>query len=113
MFKQALVVIWIAFCCFFIPFNLIAHADSTSLSGERIFEVHCAGCHINGGNIIRRGKNLRMKALHKYGYDSVDAIVNITTNGKNNMSAFSDRLSEKEIQNVSQYVFQQAENNWK
>jgi cytochrome c6 len=22
-----------------------------------LFEVHCAGCHLNGGNIIRRGKN--------------------------------------------------------
>ena len=112
MFKQFFVLIFMVFCCFFIPFNLIAQAESTSVSGKQIFEVHCAGCHINGGNIIRRGKNLRMKALHKYGYDSVDAIVNITTNGKNNMSAFGDRLSKSEIQNVAQYVFQQAENNW-
>jgi cytochrome c6 len=114
MIKQFFVVIiFTVFCCLFIPFKAIAQVNSNALSGEQIFEFHCAGCHINGSNIIRRGKNLKMKALHKYGYDSVDAIVNITANGKNNMSAFSDRLSEQEIKNVAQYVFQQAENNWK
>ncbi|BAQ62076.1 cytochrome C553 [Geminocystis sp. NIES-3708] len=74
--------------------------------------MNCAGCHPNGSNIIRRGKNLRLKTLQKNGYDSVDAITNIIANGKNNMSAFKDRLTENEINQVAQYVFQQAENNW-
>ena len=115
MFKKSLVLaLTIVFFLFLIQSNLIAQADSTNnISGKQIFEIHCAGCHNNGGNIIRRGKNLKMKALHKYGYDSVEAIASIVTNGKNNMSAFSDRLNETEIQNVAKYVFQQAENNWK
>ncbi len=115
MFKKSLVlVLTIAFCLLLqSSFITIAQADSLVLSGEKVFEVHCAGCHVNGGNIIRRGKNLKMKALHKYGYDSVDAIADIVTNGKNNMSAFGDKLSEQEIKNVAQYVLQQAENNWK
>lgn len=112
MFKQFLVFILTIFCCFLLPFHLQAQAVSGNLSGEQVFQLHCAGCHINGGNIVRRGKNLRLKALHKYGYDTVEAIVNITTNGKNNMSAFRERLSPAEIQNVAEYVFQQAENNW-
>lgn len=58
-------------------------------------------------------KNLKLKALHRNGYDSVEAITQIVSNGKNNMSAFSNRLSEREIKEVAEYVLQQAENNWK
>ncbi|MEM7714987.1 MAG: c-type cytochrome [Cyanobacteria bacterium P01_A01_bin.68] len=82
-------------------------------NGAKIFSKNCAGCHLNGGNIIRRGKNLKMKALKKYKMDSIEAISNIVTYGKNNMSAYKDRLSESEIQSVSTYVLNQAENNWR
>ncbi len=115
MFKIFLVLIFTICLSFFIPHNLsaIAQSNLVSLSGEQVFEVHCAGCHVNGGNILRRGKNLRTKALHKYGYDSVDTITEIVSYGKNNMSAYNDRLSETEIKNVAEYVLSQAENNWK
>lgn len=80
--------------------------------GREIFTINCAGCHPNGANIIRRGKNLHLKALQKNGYNSVDSIENIITHGKNNMSAFVDRLTPEEINTVAKYVFSQAENNW-
>jgi cytochrome c6 len=86
-------------------------ADTTNKA--KIFEVHCAGCHLNGGNIVRRGKNLKQKALKKYGMDSIDAIANIVTNGKNNMSAYKDRLSEQQILDVSAYVLEQAQKDWR
>lgn len=85
-------------------------ADTTN--GAKIFSAQCAGCHINGGNIIRRGKNLKMKALQKYGMDSIEAISNIVANGKNNMSAYKDRLSSKEIEDVAAYVLEKAEKGW-
>jgi cytochrome c6 len=88
-------------------------ALADTADAAKIFEANCAGCHINGGNILRRGKNLKTKALKKYNMDSVEAISNIVTYGKNNMSAYKDRLSESEIQAVSIYVFKQAENNWR
>ncbi|QLE56989.1 cytochrome c6 PetJ [Nostoc sp. TCL26-01] len=81
--------------------------------GAQIFSVHCAGCHINGGNIIRRGKNLQKKALKKYGMDSLAAVQSIVTNGKNNMSAYKDRLRVEEIQAVASYVLEQAEKGWR
>jgi cytochrome c6 len=84
-----------------------------TINGAQIFEVNCAGCHINGGNIIRRGKNLKKKALKNNKMDSIDAIASIVANGKNNMSAYKDRLSEQEIQAVAVYVLEQAENNWR
>lgn len=82
------------------------------LTGAEIFELHCAGCHIQGGNIIRRGKTLKLKALHKYGMDSIAAITEIVTNGKANMSAYRDRLTPAAIQTVAAYVLQQAETDW-
>ncbi len=86
-------------------------ADITN--GAKIFNANCAGCHLNGSNIIRRGKNLKMRALKKYHMDSVDAITSIVTNGKNNMSAYKERLTEQEIQDVAAYVLQQAQQNWR
>lgn len=83
------------------------------VNGAKIFSANCAGCHIKGGNIIRRGKNLKMRALKRYKMDSVEAISHIVTYGKNNMSAYKDRLTESEIQTVSTYVLNQAENNWR
>jgi cytochrome c6 len=103
--------------CFFVlllttNFTSPAFADDTA-NGAQIFSIHCAGCHINGGNIIRRGKNLKKQALKKYGMDSIEAITAIVTNGKSNMSAYKDRLTEQQIQDVSAYVLEQAEKNWR
>lgn len=86
-------------------------ADSPK--GAEIFSIHCAGCHPNGSNIIRRGKTLRQRALHRYGMDSVEAIANLVANGKNNMSAYKDRLSPEEIEAVSGYVLDQAAKDWR
>lgn len=81
--------------------------------GAKIFTVHCAGCHPNGKNIIRRGKNLKLRALKRNNVDSLDAIINLVTYGKNNMSAYEERLTQDEIKMVSQYVLEQAKNNWR
>lgn len=108
--KQTLIVLLIVVLNFtFIPPVLAAD----TANGAKIFEVNCAGCHLNGGNIVRRGKNLKQKALKKYGMDSIDAIANIVTNGKNNMSAYKDRLNEQEILDVSVYVLEQAQKDWR
>ncbi|NEP01228.1 MAG: c-type cytochrome [Symploca sp. SIO2E9] len=81
--------------------------------GALIFQVHCAGCHPQGGNIIRRGKNLKQRALHRNGFDSLEAIISLVKNGKNNMSAYKDRLSASEIETVSAYVLEQAAKDWR
>lgn len=92
----------------------VATVTATDLQqGAPVFELHCSGCHLNGGNIIRRGKNLKQKALEKNGYGSVEAIAQIVAQGKNNMSAYSDRLTADEIQAVATYVLEQAQHGWK
>lgn len=92
-------------------FALPAVADTAS--GAEIFGVHCAGCHANGGNIVRRGKTLKQKALEKNGMASLEAIMAIVTNGKNNMSAYKDRLSEPQIATVAAYVLERAAQDWR
>jgi cytochrome c6 len=81
--------------------------------GAVIFEKNCAGCHVNGGNIVRRGKNLKLKTLQKNQLDSVDAIADLVTNGKGIMSAYGERLSAEEIATVSKFVLKQAEKDWR
>jgi len=93
----------------------IAWADATGIpaTAAEVFSVNCAGCHSNGGNIIRGGKNLKQKALKRYGMDSIANIANLVTNGKNIMPSYKDRLSQQQIIDVSAYVLSQAESDWK
>ena len=97
----------------------IAQAAETSVaeislaSGSTIFQAQCAACHQGGGNIIRRGKNLKLKTLERNHVETVEAIQALVTQGKGNMSAYGDRLSVEEITAVSEYVLAQAEAGWK
>lgn len=84
-----------------------------TINGAKIFNVNCAGCHLNGGNIVRRNKTLKIKALQRNKMDSLEAIQDIVANGKNNMSAYRDRLTKQEIEDVVAYVLERAKNDWK
>ncbi|MEH2147047.1 cytochrome c6 PetJ [Nostoc sp.] len=109
--KKLLTLVLVTFLLLISTFTFPVSAADT-VNGEQIFNVHCAGCHINGSNIIRRGKNLKKQALKKYGMDSIEAVTSIVTNGKNNMSAYKKRLNEQQIQDVAAYVLQQSEKDW-
>jgi cytochrome c6 len=110
--KKLVTLVLVTFLLLISTFTLPAIAADT-VNGEQIFSAQCAGCHINGGNIVRRGKNLKQQALKKYGMDSIEAVISIVTNGKNNMSAYKDRLSEQQIQDVAAYVIEQADKGWR
>lgn len=84
-----------------------------SVNGAQIFAQNCAACHANGGNIIRRGKSLKKRALQRHQKDSIEAISLLVKEGKYAMPAYGDRLSDAEITAVAAYVLAQAENDWK
>jgi cytochrome c6 len=109
MKKISLAILLIAIA---VSLSFPAFAADTANSGK-IFQANCAGCHAGGGNIIRRGKNLKSKALKKNQVDNLAAITQLVTNGKNNMPAYGDRLTATEIEAVSQYVLERAASNWK
>jgi cytochrome c6 len=85
---------------------------ATPATPAQLFELHCAGCHPGGGNIIRRGKSLQQRALTRYKVDSTTEIAALITQGKGVMSAFGDRLDPAEIEALSQYVLEQAAAGW-
>ena len=82
------------------------------LNGAELFSLHCAGCHLNGGNIIRRGKNLKLATLERRGLDSVEAIARIARDGAGQMSGYGDVLNEGGDLVVASWVLEQAQKAW-
>lgn len=80
--------------------------------GVKIFSAHCAACHIGGGNIILAQKTLNKQTLQKYNMDSVEAIAYQIKYGKKAMPAFKGRLDDRQIEEVSAYVLEQAARGW-
>lgn len=96
---------------FLIGLQLVSGLESQLEAGEQVFSGNCAGCHANGNNVVVPEKNLKMGALEFNGKDSVSAIITQVTMGNGGMPAFDGRLSSDEIENVANYVFNQATNN--
>ena len=96
----------------FTSFTTSALAGETSGEGAVLFGQHCAGCHVNGGNIIRRGKNLKLATLQRQGLDSTEAIATIARNGIGQMSGYGDKLGEGGDQLVAGWILEQAQNAW-
>ena len=96
-----------------IPATFLPSAEAANpQNGSQIFSVQCAGCHANGGNIIRRGKNLKQRALKRNKLDSLPTLSDFVANGKRNMPAYKDRLTPEEIEQVSAYILEQAATGW-
>ena len=100
------------FCLFFfisLPKELNALDDDL---GKSIFENNCAGCHINGGNIIRRSKNLKISALKHNGINDPEAIAKIARQGIGIMDGYKDQLGENADQIVANWIWEQAQKAW-
>lgn len=80
--------------------------------GGSLFGAHCAGCHLQGGNIIRRGKTLKMAALERNGIASPEAIAAIAAGGVGQMGGYAQSLGEGGPEAVAAWVWQQALNGW-
>ena len=91
---------------------LPAGASLAAPAGAQLFENHCAGCHINGGNIIRRGKTLKLSALQRNGIDGPEAIAAIAAGGIGQMGGYGPVLGEGGAEAVAVWVWQQAEAGW-
>ena len=89
-----------------------ARADLAGPDGGELFANHCAGCHVNGGNIIRRGKTLRLAALERNGIHDAQRIAAIAAAGLGQMSGYGAVLGEGGAEAVADYVSQQAQLDW-
>lgn len=81
-------------------------------SGEQLFAQHCSGCHVNGGNIIRRGRTLKLAALQRQGIEGPEAIAAIAAGGIGQMGGYAAVLGEGGPEAVAAYVWQQALAGW-
>ncbi len=91
------------------PINLYALDKN---SGESIFKNHCAGCHINGSNIIRRSKNLKISSLKRNGIETPEAIARIAKEGIGIMNGYDEVLKENEDQIVANWIWEQSQKAW-
>lgn len=88
-------------------------ADVSSLqAGAALFEAHCMGCHIQGGNVIRRGKTLKLPALERAGLADPEAIARIAAGGIGQMSGYGAVLGEEGAAQVAEWVWLQARAGW-
>ena len=87
-------------------------AQALTTSGEELFNNHCIGCHVNGGNIIRRGKTLKLKALERNGIEGPLEIAMIATEGRGQMSGYGEVLGEDGADAVAEWIWQQAQEGW-
>lgn len=80
--------------------------------GARLFDNHCAGCHLNGGNVIRRSKTLRRQDLLREGVQNAADVARIAANGKGQMSGYGKVLGDGGADAVGAWVWKQAEMGW-
>ena len=92
-----------------LPKDLIA---LDTYSGKILFKNNCAGCHINGGNIIRRSKNLKIASLKNNGINDPEAIAKIARQGIGIMGGYQDELGDNGDQIVANWVWEQAQKAW-
>ena len=103
----------ISFSCTFFYLSLPKDLNAIEADlGENLFKHNCAGCHINGGNIIRRSKNLKISSLKRNGIDNPEAIAKIARQGIGIMSGYEEKLGDNGDQIVANWVWKQAQNAW-
>ena len=91
------------------PQSLYALNDNL---GRNLFKNHCAGCHLNGGNIIRRSKNLKLSSLKHNGIDSPEDIAKIARQGIGIMDGYEDQLGGNGDKIVANWIWEQAQKAW-
>jgi len=99
------------FTFFYLSLPKEINAIEANLGGN-LFQQNCAGCHVNGGNIIRRSKNLKISSLKRNGIDDPEAIAKIARQGIGIMSGYEDKLGGNGDQIVANWVWEQAQKAW-
>lgn len=84
--------------------------------GIHIFQKTCASCHVGGNNAIAKERTLRKDALESFiGLENEKSISSFIQESRLHRGAlaFRGKLTDKDIADVSAYVYQQAvEEKW-
>ena len=101
--------------CLFISTFLISPEKALAINedlGKDLFIKHCSGCHINGGNIIRRNKTLKVKDLRRNGIYDEESIAKIAAQGIGTMNGYDEVLGQEGAMIVANWIFKEAQNAW-
>jgi cytochrome c6 len=85
-----------------------AAPGAVEADGARLFAQHCVGCHLNGGNVIRRGKTLRLDALRRAGLVGPEDVARVAALGQGQMAGYGEVLGSGGAEAVGDWVWQQA-----
>ena len=80
--------------------------------GESLFNQNCSGCHVRGGNVIRRNKTLKLSDLKRNGLDNPEAIAKVARIGIGIMSGYEEVLGEGGDQIVANWIWEQTQKAW-
>lgn len=95
-----------------LPAHLAEAVSGVAGDGARLFENHCVGCHLNGGNVVRRGRTLKREALERNGITGPEDVARIASAGIGRMSGYGAVLGEGGAEAVGRWVWQQALAGW-
>jgi len=102
----------VALVCLALAVTVLPAAEAWAADGAQLFQAHCAGCHVNGGNIIRRSRTLKLAALERQDLASQAAIARIAAGGIGQMSGYEAVLGDAGVDAVASWVWQQAQAGW-
>jgi cytochrome c6 len=94
------------------PQVAVLASAAQAAEGGRLFANTCAGCHLNGDNIVRRDRTLKLKALQRNGIDGPEAIARIAAEGIGRMDGYAKVLGPDGPEKVGAWVWKQALENW-
>ena len=100
------ILLFLVICEFCFP---IQAWSINNQDGKSLFTNYCSGCHINGGNIIRRNKTLKLSDLKRNGLDNPDAIAEIARNGIGIMNGYEKFLGEGGDKIVANWIWEEAQ----
>ncbi|EFJ41518.1 hypothetical protein VOLCADRAFT_121636 [Volvox carteri f. nagariensis] len=105
--------------------TLLTAAPAFAAGAPELFTNKCAGCHMNGANVLAVGATLFPDDLRRNGVDSSEALYKIIYSGKGKMPGFGKecapkgactfgpRLSDEEVAALATYVQERAAEGWK
>ena len=93
------------FCLLILALFLSVSSVSYAASGKDLFQKNCAGCHVNGGNIVNPKFTLSRKDRYAHGVKTAGDIVKKMRNPGPGMTRFTKKMvSGKDAMAIAGYI---------
>lgn len=93
------------FCLLILALFLSVSSVSYAASGKDLFQKNCAGCHVNGGNIVNPKFTLHKKDREAHGVRTAADIMNKMRHPGPGMPTFSkEQVPDKDAKKIAEYI---------